>query len=541
MEHEWDKYRDKIIGLGEHSLRKSYYPELQKKIDELENNQNNLQTIINSINDAIIIHDKNGCILSLNKSAGKIYNIPVENATQYTIFDITSPNQESVELGEIWEKVSNNTPMVFEWLGLQVETNKEIPLQVSLSPTLWNRQNAIVAVVRDFTKRKKYEAELIKAKEKAEQANKLKSLFLQNMSHEVRTPMNGIIGFANMLNEADISPEKQLYYSKVIQESSYQLLKIIDDILEITTLDSKQTKTNIEDICLNDLLSDLLSNYNTKATVKNIPIHLKTELDREQSLIRSDKFKLTKIISNLLDNALKFTKTGYVEFGYAKKGENIILYVKDTGIGISPSNIKNIFDRFSQEEKELSRNYGGLGLGLSISRENAYLLGGDITLKSEKGKGSVFYLTIPYKPVNNMQIKETLASSNKNIKKDKAYRILVAEDEEINYLYLKDLLETLPRITVIHANNGKEAIDICLSDKNIDLVLMDIKMPEIDGHTATKEIKAVLPELPIVAQTAFSTEAEKNLAISYGFDDFISKPLNKEKLFMIIKKLVIDS
>lgn len=536
MEQDWNKYRDKIIGLGEHSLRKSYYPELQEKIDNLESSQRNLETLINSISDAIIIHDREGNILSLNEQAKKTYNINEDEIKSLTIFDISSPLQETTQLKEIWAEVLNNNTKVFEWVGLQRKTNKEFQLQVSLSLTNWDNNNVIVAVIRDFSERKKFEKELIRAREKAEQANKLKTEFLNNMSHEIRTPMNGIIGFSEMLNEPDLSDEKRAYFTKIIQNSSMQLLKIIDDILDISSLETKQSKINESEFLLNDLLMELFSIFSLKSKEQNIPFYLKKELSDEQSRMITDRVKLSKVISNLLENALKFTNEGFIELGYKVKNSTIHIYVQDTGIGISSKSKDLIFERFSQEEKDISKKYGGLGLGLSISKENTELLGGKLTFESIKGKGSIFHITLPFKHGKNSSA--TNIETTKDFKENNEHSktILIAEDEEINFLFIHTLLSKYAgfKFNIIHAKDGQEAVEACSNNKNIDLVLMDIKMPIMNGYEATKIIKSKFPNLPIIAQTAYSTGQERELALRHGCDDFISKPIKKDNLIKIL-------
>jgi len=395
----------------------------------------------------------------------------------------------------------------------------------------------ITGYLQDITEREQYEKELIIAKEQAEESSRLKTEFLNNMSHEIRTPMNGIMGFSRMLDDPSLSDEKRNYYSKIVQNSSQQLLKTIDDILEISTLETKQEKLNLTVFCLNDLLLEIFSIISLQSKERNIPLYLHKEFQDDQSNIYSDKLKLTKIITNLLENALKFTHEGFIEFGYYLKEPMLVLYVKDTGIGISAKNHQVIFERFSQEEKEISRKHGGLGLGLSISKENAQLLEGDITLESEKGKGSTFYVTIPYKPVpgdSNTDSGNHITDSGAG----KKYTVLVAEDEEINYLYLEALFENQieENYVLLHAKNGKEAVDMCTENNYIDLVLMDIKMPVLNGHQAATEIKARYPNMPIIAQTAYSTESDKEEALKHGCDDFISKPINKKELFGLMKK-----
>jgi CheY-like chemotaxis protein len=349
--------------------------------------------------------------------------------------------------------------------------------------------------------------------------------------------MNGIIGFAQMLNKPGISPEKRNEYSSIVKNSSLQLLKIIDDILEISKLETKQLKRQNENFCLNDLLTEIYSTFELKPNPQKIPIYIKKALKDNQSFIFSDKTKLNKVLSNLLDNAIKFTPQGYIELGYNIQGTNLILYVKDTGVGIYPYNQEIIFERFSQEEKNISRKYGGLGLGLSISRENAHILGGEISLESEKGKGTTFYLTIPYTPLN-LDTKHQSEDVPINKPPDKALQktILIAEDEAINYLYIETIFDEFRKnqYQIIHATNGKETIELCTH--KVDLVLMDIKMPILDGHEAAKAIKLKYPYLPIIAQTAYSTKEDKEFALKNNFDEFISKPIQQEQLLALIDK-----
>lgn len=242
---------------------------------------------------------------------------------------------------------------------------------------------------------------------------------------------------------------------------------------------------------------------------------------------------MNRIISNLLENALKFTNSGTIELGCRRQSDNLLIYVKDTGIGVHPEKQKLIFERFSQEDKEISQSVGGLGLGLSIATENAKLLGGDITLESEKGKGSSFSVNIPYKSTKQ-KAKINNVTSDKKSNDERHQSILIVEDEEVNFIFLKILLSEFDnKLTIIHAKNGKDAVDICTTNDQIDLILMDIKMPIMNGINATKKIRKFRQHLPIIAQTAYTATQEQDEATNAGCNDFISKPIKKEKLIAI--------
>ncbi|MDO9276903.1 MAG: PAS domain S-box protein [Lutibacter sp.] len=394
-----------------------------------------------------------------------------------------------------------------------------------------------------FLDRKDLFDKLIYAKEKAEESGRLKTEFIQNMSHEIRTPMNGILGFSELLDNPDLSSEKRKRFIEIIKNSTHQLLHIIDDIMEISVLETKQIKAEAHPVCLNDLLLELFSVFNIKASKKNTKLVLKNGLSNQESTILTDKNKLNKILGNLLENALKFTDKGTVELGYKLNKDTepaeLEIFVKDSGIGIKPEQQKLIFERFSQAEKDLSKKVGGLGLGLSIAKENAELLGGKISVKSELGEGAAFFVTIPYIPVN-LEAKID-REKEKTTKINKKYTILVAEDEEVNFMVLEILLEDKLKLpcTIIQAKDGLEAVEFCKNNPAIELVLMDIKMPKMDGHEATRLIKEFRPNLPIVAQTAYSTVEDREKAILAGCDDFISKPISKEVLVAVINNYLL--
>ncbi len=375
---------------------------------------------------------------------------------------------------------------------------------------------------------------LKEAKQRAEESDKLKTSFLHNLSHEIRTPMNAITGFSQMLNKTGLSKEKIDSFISIIQSNSNQLLAIVNDILTISSLETKQEKTVKETVDINLVMMDLLNEFRPKAAQKKISILASAPPLLAEMKILTDKAKLTQVIQKLIENAIKFTSEGTVEIGYNLVDETteakLEFFVKDTGTGISKSLHNKIFDRFCQAEEGLSRTYGGTGLGLSISRGFVELLGGKIWVKSEPGKGSVFYFTIPYLPAN-----ERTDIQPKKLK-NHISTVLVAEDETYNYLYIEECLTNLGFHT-IHAKDGSEAVEKCCDNESIDLILMDIKMPDMDGATAARIIKKTHPHIPIIAQSAYALDHEVE-QYRQIFDDYLVKPIREEKLRQTVMSYV---
>ncbi len=441
-------------------------------------------------------------------------------------------NKKNIILPEGRNYLSENIKVNDKLIGeLKVTYTEELPF---IEPYETNLIETYARKISVFLDRKDLFNKLINAKEKAEESGRLKTEFIQNMSHEIRTPMNGILGFSELLDNPDLSDEKRKKFIGIIKNSSHQLLHIIDDIMEISVLETKKIKAEENPVCLNDLLFELFNVFNIKAINKNTKLVLTNKLSDNESTILTDKNMLNKVLGNLLENALKFTDEGMVELGYKLNNKSepaeLEIFVKDSGIGIKPEKQIIIFERFSQAEKELSKKVGGLGLGLSIAKENTELLGGKISVISKLGEGAAFFVTIPYKPVNLAPKIEK--EKEKEVEIKKKHTILIAEDEEVNFMVLEILLEEKLKFPciLIHAKDGLEAVELCKNNPGIELVLMDIKMPKMDGHEATKIIKEFRPDLPIIAQTAYSSQEEKEKAFLAGCNDFMSKPISKEDL-----------
>jgi PAS domain S-box-containing protein len=374
--------------------------------------------------------------------------------------------------------------------------------------------------------------ELILAKDHAEESDRLKSAFLANMSHEIRTPMNGIIGFAKLLQKHELTKDKLENYINIIVGSSNQLLSIVNDILDISKIETGQIDLYEEEVNLNETLEEIQSFFELKAEEKGIKLKLMPELENIDSNIFIDNSKLKQILFNLIGNALKFTHQGSIDFGYNITEDKIKFFVKDTGIGISLKDKKNIFSRFHKVEHKSEELYGGTGLGLAICEGLVERIGGEIWVDSKLGEGSSFFITLPYKKAK--AVKDSFKIKEEDVEFLK-FKILIVEDELVNADFLIEVL-SLKNISYIHVSDGETAVRECLTNHSIDLVLMDIKLPKMSGYEATKKIKEKKPNLPIIAQTAYAMKSDEIEALNAGCDGYISKPIVEENLLELISK-----
>ena len=380
--------------------------------------------------------------------------------------------------------------------------------------------------------------ELEKAKKKAEESSRLKTSFINNITHEMRTPMNAIMGFTGLLNKTGITLEEQEEYSSIITDGCTRLMEMMDNVLEISLLQSSQVFSQKRQTSIKKVIQNSFDNLEPKALKKELKYELIDTIPEEESRIIIDKAKLSKAVNYLIDNAIKFTSEGHVKI-YLRKDENrIYIAVEDTGIGISEERQVSIFDNYSNSNKEESSFFDGLGLGLSITKSYCTIMNGHLSVSSKLGKGSVFTIDIPYTPSEEIVVnaKEKASIGSKNDE----YAILIAEDGEVNYLFLKTILKRYDhhKLTVHRAKNGKEAVDYYTENNTIDLVFMDIQMPVMNGHDATKFLKELNPQLPIVAQTAYSTQADIQRAFEAGCDDFISKPVDPAAISKVLHRFL---
>jgi len=377
--------------------------------------------------------------------------------------------------------------------------------------------------------------ELLKAKEQAEESDRLKSAFLANMSHEIRTPMNGIIGFAELLKEPGLTGEEQQDYIRIIQKSGARMLSIINDIVDISKIEAGLMKLEIQESNVNEQIEYIYTFFKPEVEAKGMKLSINTPLPAKEAILKTDREKVYAILTNLVKNAIKYSNEGTIEIGYIKKDTNLEFYVKDTGIGIPNDRLDAIFERFIQADIPDQFTQQGAGLGLSITKAYLEMLGGKIWVKSQKDIGSTFYFTLPYcaVPTKETSVQQIVPSEKPD--KFRKLKILIAEDDKVSEM-LMDITIKMFGKEILKASTGLETIDACKKNPDIDLVMMDIRMPDMGGYEATRQIRKFNKEVVIIAQTAYGLSGDCEKAIEAGCNDYISKPINKAELLLLIQK-----
>ncbi|PLX03962.1 MAG: hypothetical protein C0595_05160 [Marinilabiliales bacterium] len=466
----------------------------------------------------------------------------IENVETSRVFDsilctVVRPNQ-----GNPWLFVICDSNKQRIWnkheIKLLEEVGNRLTDTLNIMHTLAHLENSREELRQNSESLKLSNENLKTALAKAEESDNLKSLFLANMSHEIRTPMNGIIGFSDLMTKEYTTDKDRISYATIINNSSKLLLRLISDIVDISKLEAKQVKLYYKEHNLNEIIYSIYNHHtiSLKEEYKNnVKIKYKTDFS-DDYFIETDEIRLKQIITNLLGNAIKFTKKGQIEFGYKKINDSLLqFYVKDTGIGIGEEDKKYIFTRFGQALSTNKAHFGGAGLGLSISTELVKMFGGEIWVDSIYGKGSTFYFTYPLK--SKLVIKNNTEMHNELFKLPNwdGYNLLVVDDSHTAIKLFEVMLKPT-NSKLKFANSGEGAIDIIKKNKDIDLVLMDLRMPGMDGLEATSALKMLRPKLPVIAQTAYALSGDREIALSNGCDDYISKPINFEELINVINK-----
>lgn len=398
-----------------------------------------------------------------------------------------------------------------------------------------------VKISENITYLKKIEKDLKKAKQDAEVANNYKNHFLANMSHEIRTPINTIIGFSELIKGDNLSVQKRNKYSEIIEENSQALLRLIDDIIDVAKIEANELKIKKEACSLGDMFSELEMTYNNflrRKQKRNVELIFHIPQEAHHDVIFTDSYRLKQILNNLYINALKYTENGHIEIGYTILNESKLrFFVSDTGVGIPSTRLKNIFKRFNYSDETAVENTPGAGLGLSICKDLALLLGGDINVKTVEGEGSVFYLTLPYDKIKIPMVRAAAATTPQSRYNFSKYTIMIAEDTPYNYEYLYSILHKTGA-NVVWAKDGIDVLKMYNSSK-IDLILMDIQLPEISGYEATTQIRLTDQTLPIIAQTAYAMAEDRQKCMEVGCNDVLVKPIRMDEVLSTVAKYLI--
>ena len=501
------------------------------------------KSVFDHANDGILIINKENTIIQANAKAFELFGYTENELIGQRPQDLSPAIQEDGELSDakarrVISEALEGKPQRFLWQHLKKD-GRVFYLEISLGTSEHESGQLIHALLRDITGQKELENELKQAMRKAEEADKLKSAFLANMSHEIRTPLNSIIGFSEILLDEETTEEEKLEYTQLISTAGKTLQQLIDDIIDVSKIEAGQIRIVKTEVDIHQVLDELFTTFNNlrqNNQKENIELRLRKPISDRNLLIHTDQFRFRQIMTNLLSNAMKFVDRGFIEFGYTLPEAGLLqFYVKDTGVGIEREKASVIFQRFGQIDSTYKRNLSGTGLGLSICKSLVELLGGQIWFDSEKEMGTTFYFTLP--------VSEDIATNGGSIYPDRPKLdwsdqvFLIVDDVQPNYLFLKAMLKETAA-TILWARTGKEAVDLVQNSTKIDLVLMDIRMPEMDGYEASKQIKMLFPDLPIIAQTAFSASEDLVLAKQSGCNDYITKPVSVIELLSSIKKLI---
>jgi PAS domain S-box-containing protein len=511
----------------------------------LRESEEKLRNILYSSPDAITVSDLRGFITECNQAALDIFECDTNaeliglNANHFVIPEMRRKGIETIKSVMRKGSVKN--------VEFELITKKGKQIFVDLSASLIRDTNdqpiGIATITQDITERKVYERNLEEAKEKAEESDRLKSAFLANMSHEIRTPMNAILGFSELLRIEEVSKDVRDEYTKIIHNKGNELMLIINDIIDISKIEAGDIKISKSDIDVNDFLKTIHQHFNREKCLMNKDhIQLLLQIpETEDAVIHSDPARLKQVLNNLINNALKFTQQGFIEIGYILQEGHVEFYVRDTGIGVTRDKQQIIFDRFRQVDESLNSQFGGTGLGLAISKNLINLLGGELWMESKEQQGSTFYFTLPVlrkvpkgtKDRNNYPAGKINATNTGEVIDLTGKKILIAEDDIANFFFIESFLKQT-KAAILWAKDGKEALDVFRTEPSLDMILMDLKMPYLNGIDATRTIRKTNRDIPVIALTAYAFADDRENSIKAGCTAYLSKPLKIEELTEIL-------
>lgn len=509
---------------------------------EYSNTEMFYRMLVQSADDGISFFDRNLNLKYANKAYYSIIGYDKEQYTKINSPDLIHPEDLAYD--------KNRTEALqakgFFETELRLKHKEGHYVNLSTRSVIVKNENGEIigslTISRDITSLKKIHEDLLKANVEAEASNRLKSSFLANISHEIRTPLNSVVGFANLLLANDITNEVKEEYIEHINHNSEKLLQIIGDIIDLSRLESSQIEITYEEASVNSIVNEIVDEARkiVKRNEKSIIINVMNMLEENGDLIFTDRIWLKRVLNHLMDNAVKFTLEGSIRLSYTRENDNLLFRVKDTGIGINKENLDHIFEEFRQEINGHHRPFEGLGVGLTLAKEVIERMGGRIFVQSEKGVGSEFSFSIPYRPAGgSTRIKSKLTNNEPlNFQADWSGKTcLLVDDNKDILLYLNRVLSDT-HIKTISARSGIEALEIVKSTPGIDLVLLDMQMPEMNGIEATKELRKIRKDIPIIAQTAFIFEDDKDIILEAGCDACLIKPIRKDHLLTVMSSFL---
>lgn len=476
----------------------------------------------------------------INPNFTEITGLTIENLFSKSISDINLEYNggkhiqkalDSVRAGKTWQGE----------LQLNGKNRERIWVSASFTPVMFeSKLQHILVILENITRRKEYEKELILAKNKAEESDRIKTTFLNNISHEIRTPLNAIIGFSSVLTDPHLGQFERSGFSDLIYKNSQELLQIIENLLEISQIEAGDIKISKTEFSVNALMNELYSTFEEQERGSSrIKLSLRKEIFQDDLVVLSDPSRIKQVLKHLLSNSFKFTTNGFVEFGYRLKDENnLLFYVVDSGIGIEPDKMDLIFNPFRQADSSSTRRHGGLGLGLAISKHVVEKMGGKIWINSTPGSGTSVFFSIPFIPVKLKFENVNTGNGLKEFNWD-GKTILIADDIDANFVFFKAALQKT-KANLIWARNGLEALNYIRKGEPVNLILMDLVMPEMDGFEATRIIKSINQKLPVVGQTAYPETISSNKLAECGFDTILEKPIRTNQMLMEIDRFLVN-